>query len=201
MFMSLSREDLEALKKDGMAGAGDALEFRDKVDTILAELIKKSQEMSGESAAKLAADPSVKVGLGDLDKLAGGNVDYQGYVAREINRGKLDRLLEAVRKGGGKSSVLGASFAVSDAIRAHDHAVTILNQMIYPKMKDQDPDGAGGEVLMVADAMLRKAKSPEDVNEALQIVIDHFKMKSDKLRRHGHKKFANDLQQYIMKAA
>lgn len=68
-------------------------------------------------------------------------------------------------------------------------------------MKDQDPDGAGGQVLMVADAILRKAKSPEDVNDALQIVIDHFKTKSDKTGRHGHKKFANDLQQYIMQVA
>ncbi len=201
MFMSLSRDDLEALKKDGMAGAGDALEFRDKVTTILAELVKKSQEMTGGSADALANDPIVKVGLSDLDKLSGGNVDYQGFVAREINRGKLDRLLDAVRKGGGKSDVLAASFAVNDAILAHDHAVTVLNMMIYPKMKDQNPDGAGGQVLMVADAILRKAKSPEDVNDALKIVIDHFKTKSDKTGRHGHKKFANDLEEYVMKAA
>jgi hypothetical protein len=54
---------------------------------------------------------------------------------------------------------------------------------------------------MMADAILRKAKSGDDVNDALTMVIDHFKAKSDKLGRHGHKKFAADLQQYMMKAA
>jgi exoenzyme U len=201
MFMSLTRDDLAALDKDGMEGAAAALEFRDKVTAILAELSKKSDEMTGDAEAKLAADPIVKTGLSDLEKLSAGNVDYQGFVAREINRGKLDRLLEAVRKGGGKSDVLSASFAASDAIIAHDRAVTVLNMMIYPKMKDLNPDGAGGQVLMMADAILRKAKSPDDVNDALTMVIDHFKSKPDRTGRHGHKKFATDLQQYVMKAA
>jgi exoenzyme U len=201
MFMSLTRDDLAALVKDGMEGADTALEFRDKVTTILAELVKKSNEMTGDAAAKLAADPTVKTGLADLDKLSAGNVDYQGFVAREINRGKLDRLLEAVRKGGGKSDVLAASFAVSDAILAHDHAVTVLDRMIYPRMKDDNPDGSAGQVLMMADAILRQAKSPADVNDALTIVIDHYKAKTDRLGRHGYKKFAADLEQYRMKAA
>jgi len=201
MFMSLARDDLAALVKDGMEGADAALEFRDKVATILAELAKKSDEMTGAAAAKLAADPTVKTGLADLDKLSAGNVDYQGFVAREINRGKLDRLLEAVRKGGGKSDVLAASFAVSDAILAHDHAVTVLDRMIYPRMKDDSPDGSAGQVLMMADAILRQAKSPADVNDALTIVIDHYKAKTDRLGRHGYKKFAADLEQYRMKAA
>lgn len=201
MFMSLGRDDLAALVKDGMEGAGAALDFRDKVSTILAELVKKSDEMTGDAGAKLAADPTVKTGLADLDKLSAGNVDYQGFVAREINRGKLDRLLEVVRKGGGKSDVLAASFAVGDAILAHDHAVTVLNQMIYPRMKDDDPDGSAGQVLMMADAILRAAKSPDDVNDALTMVIDHYKKKTDRFGRHGYKKFAADLEQYRMKAA
>jgi len=201
MFMSLTRDDLAALDKDGMEGAAAALEFRDKVTAILAKLIKKSNEMTDVAEAKLAADPTIKTCLADLDKLSAGNVDYQSFVAREINRGKLDQLLEAVRKNGSKSDLLAASFAVSDAIRAHDHALRILNMMIYPKMKDQNPDGAGGQVLMMADAILRKAKSPDDVNGALTIVIDHFESKPDRTGRHGHKKFAADLQQYMMKAA
>ncbi len=201
MFMSLARDDLAALVKDGMEGADAALEFRDKVTAILADLAKKSDAMTGDDAAKLVADPAVKTGLADLDKLAAGNVDCQGFVAREINRGQLDRLLEAVRKGGGKSDVLAASFAVSDAILAHDHAVTILNMMIYPRMKDDKPDGSAGQVLMMADAILRAAKSPADVNDALTMVIDHYKKKTDRLGRNGYKKFADDLQQYVMNAA
>lgn len=201
MFMSLSRDDLAALVKDGMAGADVALEFRDKVTTILADLAKTSAAMTGDDAAKLAADPTVKTGLADLDKLSAGNLDYQGFVAREINRGKLDRLLEAVRKGGGKTEVLAASFAVSDAILAHDHAVTILDKAIYPRMKDDNPDGSAGQVLMMADAILRKAKSPDDVNDALTMVIDHYNKKTDRFGRHDYKKFAASLQQYRMKAA
>jgi len=97
--------------------------------------------------------------------------------------------------------VLAASFAVSDAILAHDHAVTVLDNAIYPRMKDDNPDGSAGQVLMMADAILRQAKSPEDVNDALTIVIDHYKAKTDRLGRHGYKKFAADLEQYRMKAA
>ena len=172
-----------------------------RTQALYADLAKKSDAMAGDDAARLVADPAVRTGLADLDKLSAGNVDRQGFVAREINRGKLDRLLEAVRKGGGKSDVLAASYAVSDSILAHDHAVTILNMAIYPRMKDDNPDGAAGQVLMMADAILRAAKSPADVNDALTMVIDHYKKRTDMLGRHGYKKFADELQQYVMKAA
>jgi hypothetical protein len=54
-------------------------------------------------------------------------------------------------------------------------------------------------LLLLVDARLRAANSPEEVNDALDIAIRHFKGKSDPLGLKGHKKFAAALQACLMK--
>ncbi len=92
-----------------------------------------------------------------------------------------------------------AGVAVADALAAKSHARTILRDMIYPKMVQENPKGVGGTVLRQVDNRLRSAKTPEDVNDALMIAIKHFATKSDFLDRHGHHAFAAQLRTYLMK--
>ena len=140
--------------------------------------------------------------LDELEKLSAGNVDFQGYVGRELNKGGLDNLLEEIRKAGRNSDVLDATFMVSDALKVHTWADNTLKQLVYPKMKTEPNGGAGIETLMIVEGLLRAAKTVEDYNAALKIAIDHFKNKSDrKIPKRGHKKFAAELQRRIMPTA
>ena len=144
-------------------------------------------------------DKDATMALDELEKLAGRDVDFQGYVAREMNRGGLDLLLEAKRKQGGGGEVLKATFMVSDAFKAHTYADNILKTLVYPKMKRENKGGAGIETLLIVEGLLRAAKTPDDVNQGLKIAIDHFKNKSDKsIPAKGHKKFAQELERRMM---
>ena len=146
----------------------------------------------------------MKAALALLESLSAGNFDRQGFVAREMNRsGKLDALLGDMRAAGavGDGDVLEACCAVNDAILARAHAKTVLRDVIYPKMVRIDPKSSGGEVLLYAENGLRAANSPDDVNDALGLAIRHFKTKSDRLGRHGYKKFAAALEACLMKIA
>jgi hypothetical protein len=49
---------------------------------------------------------------------------------------------------------------------------------------------------------LRAAKTPDEVNYALNSAINHFKNKSDKsIPKRGHKEFARELERRLMRKA
>ncbi|HSU07422.1 MAG TPA: patatin-like phospholipase family protein [Acetobacteraceae bacterium] len=205
MFVSISMADLKTLKTSGYPGAGDALVFRERVTEMiekLVEAVKNENAKDGGRTANVLKDKNATMALDELDTLAGKNIDFQGYVGREMNRGPLDGLLDAIRKGGPKSDAMAATFAVSDALKAHTYADNVLKQLVYPKMKREREGGAGIETLLVVEGLLRAAKAPDDVNDALTIAIKHFRNKSDKSLPHrGHKKFAQELQRRMMPKA
>jgi exoenzyme U len=198
MLMSLGRDDLAALAQDGLEGAGEALAFRDAAVETIAGLEQLVGRLSGAAAKELAADKAVKAGLERLEKLAQGDRDRAGFIGREMNRsGGLDRLIAAAR--GSASAPLQAAGAVADGLAAQAHARTILRDMIYPRIVEEDPKGAGGLVLKQMDNRLRAALSPADVNAALKLGIEHFAHARDMFGRHGYRRFALALGGYVMK--
>ena len=205
MLMCVGRDDLAAMARNKIDGAANALEFRDAVTATVATLTARAGQMTGDPAATMTGDPEIRRALARLDQLSAGDLDRQGFVAREVNRsGKLDRLIDAERlseRGGTAGEVLEACLAVSDALRAKAHAKTILRDAIYPKMVREDPKGVGGTVLAQVDTMLRRAHTPDDVNDALQIAIRHFRTRPDLRGWHKHKKFAALCESYLMKPA
>ena len=206
MFVSIGMADLKALKDNGYKGANEAFAFRERVAAAIAKLreaVKNELAKTGGRVANLLKDKNAKMALDELGTLAGANADFQGYVARELNKqSDVDTLLEAIRKGGVKSAVLDATFMVSEALRAHTYADNILKQLIYPKMKYEKKGGTAIEVLLVVERLLRAAKTPDEVNAALTSAINHFKNKSDKsIPQRGHKKFAQELERRLMRKA
>ena len=200
MLMAIGRPDLAALAKDGYPGATEALAFRNIVDAAMTRLTARVGALAAGPAAALAADKEVRALLAALDKASAGDADRQGYVGRALNKsGKLDPLLDALRKGGAASGgVVAAGVAVNQGVIAQDHARTILRHVVYPELVNVDPKSAGGAVLAELDDRLRHADSPRAVNAALRIGIDHFGHKPDRFGRHGWKKFAQELQTCIM---
>ena len=200
MLMAIGRPDLAALAKDGYPGATEALAFRNIVDAAMTRLTARVGALAAGPAAALAADREVRALLAALDKASAGDADRQGYVGRALNKsGKLDPLLDALRKGGAASGgVVAAGVAVNQGVIAQDHARTILRHVVYPELVNVDPKSAGGAVLAELDDRLRHADSPRAVNAALRIGIDHFGHKPDRFGRHGWKKFAQELQTCIM---
>jgi exoenzyme U len=209
MLICIPRADLLALAEGGFEGAAETLDFRDSVTGALAALAARVKAIGDGRAA--ADDAAVKDALARLEALSAGDLDRQGFVAREMNRDPaLDGLLAAVRRRGavgdgelgdgevGEGDVLEACCAVNEAIIARAHARTVLRDVIYPKLVQVDPKGSGGEVLLLVEGRLRAANSADEVNDALDIAIQHFKTKSDRLGRHGHKKFAAALQACLM---
>ncbi len=196
MFVSIPMGDLEGLADSDYPGAKDAHVFRERVQEMIDKLHEAVKKNDGPTANVLQ-DKNATMAIDELDKLAAGNLDFQGYVGRELNKGGLDSLLDAVRKGGGKSDVLKATFAVSDSLKAHTYADNTLKQFVYPKMKGEPKGGAGIETLLIVEGLLRAAKTPEDVNAALDVAIKHFEKKADKKRR-GHKKFAAEMKRRKM---
>lgn len=197
MLMSVSRDDLAAMANDGLTGAREALEFRDKVVAEVAGLLPLVT--AHPDAAAAAKDPKVKAVLARLDQLANKIPDRQAVVAREVNRlPRLDGLIDAASSPD-CSDTLKACSAVNDALRARAHAKEVLRDVIYPKMVRTDSDGIDGSLLQKVDRDLRSAKSPEEVNEAMQMAIDHFRKRRDLLGLKGHKAFAKELEDRLMK--
>ncbi|MBL0087764.1 MAG: hypothetical protein IPP44_14205 [Ideonella sp.] len=62
-----------------------------------------------------------------------------------------------------------------------------------------DADGVDGNLLVMVDNRLRAATSPAEVNDALQLAIQHFRKRRDLLGLKGHKAFAKDLEDRLMK--
>jgi exoenzyme U len=205
MFVSIPMEDLKALVQSGYEGAADALTFRERAQEMIGKLHEVANtevpQMSGHRAVA-NREKTMTMVLDELEKLSAGNVDFQGYVGRELNKGGLDLLLEEIRKGGGKSDVLEATFMVSDALKVRTWSDNVLKQLVYPKMKTEPKGGSGIETLMIVEGLLRAAKTAEDYNDALKIATDHFKNKSDrKIPKRGHNKFAAELQRRVMPTA
>ena len=209
MFASIPIDELKALAASKYAGAAAALTFRERV----AEMIVKLQAGAKAAAAKgRAADAlqnkDVSMALDELDKLAGGELEFQGYVGRELNKKPdLDLMLEAARRvnrsGAGKNSpTLDAADAVAEALRAHTFGDNILKQLVYPKMKQEPKGGAGILTLFTIEQLLRTAKKPADVNQAIDMGVGHFRNKADhRIPKRGHRKFAQQLDQRRMRPA
>jgi exoenzyme U len=197
MLMSVSRDDLAAMADDGLTGAREALEFRDKVVAEVTGLLSLVSAHPNSAAA--AKDPKVQAVLARLDQLANKIPDRQAVVAREVNRQpRLDGLIDAASSPD-CSDTLKACNAVNDALRARAHAKEVLRDLIYPKMVRTDEDGVDGGLLKQVDNRLRAATSPDEVNDALQLAIQHFRKRRDLLGLKGHKAFAQELEARLMK--
>lgn len=203
MFVSIPAPELKTLADGGYPGAAEALVFRQRVAEMIGKLqeaLKKEHAKADSQLANVLNDKGTLMVLAEFDTLAGKDVDFQGYVAREINkRPELDNLMDAAREGGVKNDALAATYAVADAVKVQDQAENILKYIVYPKMKQENKGGAGIETLLVVEGLLRGANEPDDVNGALKIAIDHFKDKPDhRLPKRGHHEFAQALQRWTM---
>jgi exoenzyme U len=202
MFVSVSIADLKLLADGNYEGAADALQFREQVKTQigeLASLVKIEGEKDNGTAVNVLNGRDGKAALAELEQLAGSDLEYQAYVGREMNRGGIDTLLDAIRKGGVKSKVTDAGLEVAEVLRVQTFADNILKQLVYPKMKTEPKGGAGIETLLDMQTRLRRAQAAKQVNDALTIGINHFKNKSDKsIPKRGHKQFARELARRMM---
>lgn len=211
MFVSIPLDELKTLAASGYAGAKAAVAFRERVAQLVGVLqaaAKKAASAKGGRAADALQDKTVSAALDEFDTLAGSNQDFQGHVARELNKKPdLDLLLEAARRinrsgSGKKSPTMDATDAVAEGLRAHTFADNILKQLVYPKMKHEPEGGAGIMTLLTIEQLLRTAKQPADVNEAIDLGVKHFLNKRDRrIPKRGHRRFAEQLAQRRMKAA
>jgi exoenzyme U len=199
MLMSIDRDDLAALVKDGFEGAADALAFRDDCVAMIGKLVERANALTGADAAALAGDGAIEDGLAALDKATGGKSERQVFVGRALNRQKaLDRLVDAKKRATGDNGCLEAAAAVSAALTAQAHAKTILRDALYPHIVEEKPKSPAGMVLSQADGRLRRARSAQDVNAALDIVIDLYRRRKDILNIHGYRKTADQFAAYLM---
>ena len=202
MFVSISLPELKQLADGKYEGAEAALEFRNRVKVLIGELaseLTKENTKKGGKVSSLPTNPDVTKLLGELDQIAGNDSEFQSYVGREMNRGSIDTLLDAIRKSKVRSKVVEAGLEVSDALAAQSRASNILKNFVLPQMKYQNKDGSGMETLLNMETKLRRAQSQKEINTVLTLGIDHFKNKSDKsIPGRGHKKFAASLQHLMM---
>ena len=211
MFVSIPLDELKTMAASGYAGAKEAMTFREGVAERVAKLqegVKKALAAKGGRAADALQDKNVSLALDELDKLAGSEKEYQGYVGRELNKkADLDLMLEAARRinrsgAGKKSPTMDAADAVAEGLRAHTFADNILKQLVYPKMKQEPQGGAGILTLFTLEQLLRTAKQPGDVNQAIDLGVKHFRNKADhRIPKRGHRKFALQLAQRRMRPA
>ncbi len=195
MLMSIGRADLAGLAKEGAEGAKAALAFRDAALAAIGRMTKMAKALQGQPASAIAEDKSVLADLKKLEQLIAGNAERQAFVGREMNRGGLDRLISAHNAPPGPA--MQAAAAVQDALKAHDHARTVLNEAIYPRLVKEDKGGVNAAVLLQAEVLLRRANSMLAVKAALQSVIRHYQGRRDLLGVHGYKEFAAQLAAYV----
>jgi hypothetical protein len=198
MFVAIPEADLRELAKQKYPGADAAVTFRERVGEMidkLREAVDKALKKPKGRAADALNDKNATMALDELDKLAGDDVDFQGYIGRELNRGGLDTLLDAIRKSGRGGKVMQAANFVTEALKVKSHSDTVLKRLVYPKMAKENKGGAGISTLLQMDSLLRAARTPKDVNETLDMGIAHYRKKPDHaVPRHGHKQFARRLQ-------
>ena len=201
MFVSISLSELRQLAQGNYDGAAEALEFRERVAVLIGELASEltKVDLQGGKVTDLPKNSDVTDLLHELDEIAGNNSEFQAYVGREMNRGSIDRLLDAMRNSGVRTKTVQAGLEVNDALVARNRANHILKNFVFPQMKHQNSGGSGMEILLNMETRLSRAETRKQVNAALQIGIDHFKSKSDKgIPKRGHKKFAAKLQHLLM---
>jgi exoenzyme U len=211
MFVSIPLDELKTMAASGYAGAKEAVSFRVRVAERVAKLqegVKKALQAKRGRAADALQDKDVSMALDALDTLAGGEKEYQGYVGRELNKkADLDLMLEAARRvnrsgAGKKSPTMDAADAVAEGLRAHTFADNILKQLVYPKMKQEPEGGAGILTLFTIEQLLRSARRPAEVNQAIDLGVKHFRNKADhRIPKRGHRKFALQLEQRRMRPA
>lgn len=201
MFVSVTMSDLKTMEKSKYPGAAEAVVFRDRVAEMIQKIVDgvaKAVKKDGGKTADALRDKDVTMALAELDTLAGNDVDFQGYVGREMNRGSLDNLIDAMDKTAPPTEAMKAVFAVSNALRVQTWGDNVLKEVIYPKMKRQNEGGSGLQTLLQVEDLIRKAKTPAQLNAALKIGIDHFAKKPDARPRRGHKELAEDLKRRLM---
>ncbi len=196
MLNCVSREDLAAMAQDDFPGAKEELEFRDAVSDAVKTLEATAQ---GAKAGDLQGG-KVRTALDALNQLAGGDVDRLGFVARELNRsGKLDPLMTLAKASGNQGlDVLKAGVAVANALDSKSRAQFVLREAVYPKLVKEKAKTSSAAVLRQMDNMLRTAATPEDVNEALSIGVDHFSTRTGIRKRPRDAEFAAELTNYLM---
>ncbi len=200
MFVSIPMADLKTLKDNKMEGAEAAFAFR---ETVAAAIGVLSQLAKGGGKADAKKEAKIQQIFDDLNKQAGGDADFQGYVGREVNKAHLDNMLAAMRRQPGeKNDVVKSALMVADAVKVHAHAVNVLKYLIYPQMAMEGPKRhIPNETLSAMEQILRKAKTADEFNKALNQGIKYFKDAPDtRLLSHGHKEFAHALQDWIMPA-
>lgn len=193
MFMSIGMPDLKALcdGKPPYPGADKAYAFREAVTASIAKL---QQVQIPKAPAPISGDlPRL---LADLDKLAGDDLDAQGYIGREVHKANLDPVIDAVREGrlDKASKSVAAIAAVSEAVKVHSMADRILKTHVYPKMRDEKVNGASIALLLKVEAILRTAVSYDEIAGALIMALKFYEGKSDvfagnKMLAHGHAEF------------
>ncbi|MEO8527240.1 MAG: patatin-like phospholipase family protein [Caldimonas sp.] len=209
MFVSIPLDELKTLAAGNYAGAKAAVTFREHVAEMVAKLQDgaKKAVAGGKRAADALQTKDVSMALDELDKLAGAEPQFQAYVGRELNKKpELDLMLEAARRinrnGGKKSPTMDATDAIAEGLRAHTFADNIVKQLVYPKMKQEPEGGAGILTLLTIEQLLRHAKKPSDVNQAIDLGVKHFAKKADhRIPKRGHRKFARQLDQRRMRPA
>ncbi|MBX3604812.1 MAG: patatin-like phospholipase family protein [Piscinibacter sp.] len=209
MFVSIPLADLQALAAGGYEGAPAAVTFRERVAEMIGKLRSGAQAAAAKGrAAEALLDKDVLLALEELDRLAGSEAEFQRYVGRELNKKPdLDLLLEEARRNnrsgaGRKSPTMDAADEVAEGMRARTFADNILKQLVYPKMKHEPEGGAGILTLLTIEQLLLTAKSPTDVNQAIDLGVKHFRNKSDRrIPKRGHRRFAQQLDQRRMRPA
>ena len=209
MFVAIPLDELKALAASRYEGAAAAVTFRENVVEMICKLQVGAKAAAAKGrAADALQDRNVTMAFDELDRLAGGEAEFQAYVGRELNRKPdLDLLLETARRGnrsgaGRKRATLDAADVVAEALRAHTFADNILKQLVYPKMKQEPKGGAGILTLFTVEQLLLTAKQPADVNQAIDLGMKHFRNKADhRIPKRGHRQFAQQLDQRRMRAA
>lgn len=209
LFVSIPLDELKALGASAYEGAAAAVTFRERVAGTIVKLQAGAKAAAAKGrAADALQDRNVSMALDELDRLAGGEPEFQAYVGRELNKkADLDLMLEAARRinrsgAGRRSPTLDAADAVAEALRAHAFADNILKQLVYPKMKQEPKGGAGILTLFTIEQLLLTAKTPADVNQAIDLGVKHFLKKADhRIPKRGHHQFALQLGQRRMRPA
>jgi exoenzyme U len=200
MLMAIPMDELGALKdgKPHYPHSGSAWKMR----TAVADEIGKAKTKTwADDPQKRAAE--ISAFLAAMDTLAKGSKDRAAYVAREIHKAQLDIIIDhAGDKDVAQSSVGTAVGMVNEAKKVFAVTTRILKTLIYPKMRDEKPDGASITLLESAAKALREAVSWDEVKAQIQLLIHHYEGKSDKKRfiplpgvqEHHHAEFYKDLE-------
>jgi exoenzyme U len=208
MFVSIPLTDLKELAKTGYPDADKAVDFREAVAVEISTLIdnvKKARAKDNDSITKVLDDTDVKSSLDRLLSLDGGDLDFKGYIAREMNKGPLDGVMTLLKNKKPPRDDAKASLIITEALKCKSMADNILKQFVYPQLAREDAPSVltkkpttGTNTLLLMEQMLRAATTLKDISNALQVGIKHFEKKKEPLIgfKKGYKQFAEDLKQY-----